>query len=70
MSKRNSDGDVLTNRLNLGLAKHQKLLASWMGSPSDTDPVTEGTKPPNDDEDLKVDYGHDRYTSYTPSMHL
>ncbi|KAF2268114.1 hypothetical protein CC78DRAFT_530492 [Lojkania enalia] len=34
MSKRNSESDVLVNRLNVGLAKHQKLLASWLGPKS------------------------------------
>ncbi|KAF2852150.1 hypothetical protein T440DRAFT_497730 [Plenodomus tracheiphilus IPT5] len=59
MSKRNSDGDVLTNKLNLGLAKQKSLLASWMG----TDPASDATNETEaqfNDEDLKQDYAHDR----------
>lgn len=60
MSKRNSDGDVLTNKLNLGLAKQKSLLASWMG----TEPVSTApneTEEQFNDDDLKQDYAHDRY---------
>ncbi|KAH9871722.1 hypothetical protein J1614_005978 [Plenodomus biglobosus] len=59
MSKRDSDGDVLINKLNLGLAKQKSLLASWMG----TEPVSNATNETEEqfnDEDLKQDYAHDR----------
>ena len=62
MSKRDSDGDVLTNRLALGLAKNQKLLASWMGEKSEpSSAVNDAAKPQEEDDDLKQDYAHDRY---------
>ncbi|KAH7139283.1 hypothetical protein B0J11DRAFT_501442 [Dendryphion nanum] len=32
MSKRNNDGDVLVNRLNIALAKHQKALTAMLGA--------------------------------------
>jgi hypothetical protein len=61
MSKKNSDGDVLANRLSLGLAKHQKLLASWMGSQPDTQLANDTSKNEDEDSELKQDfYGHDR----------
>ena len=62
MSKRNSDGDVLTNRLSLGLAKHQKLLNSWLGpSTSSSAPAESGSTPRDEqDEELEQDFGHDR----------
>jgi hypothetical protein len=61
MSKRNSDGDVLANKLSLGLANRQKLLAAMMGPPED-DPATQGTSKNEEDEDDLVDsgFGHDR----------
>lgn len=60
MAKRNSDGDVLANKLNLGLAKHKSLLASWMGSESET-AATNDTADHSQDDDLRQDYAHDRY---------
>jgi hypothetical protein len=61
MSKRNSDGDVLANRLSLGLAKNQKLLASWMGSEPHAQPADDASKTEDEDVDLKqILYGHDR----------
>lgn len=60
MSKRNSDGDVLTNRLNLGLAKNQKILASWMGVAPESTATTNDTVEQVEDDDLKQNYGHDR----------
>jgi hypothetical protein len=62
MSKRNSDGDVLSNRLSLGLAKNQKLLASWMGTHTNAQPATDTSKSEEEeDNDLKQEsFGHDR----------
>ncbi|KAF2712678.1 hypothetical protein K504DRAFT_401791 [Pleomassaria siparia CBS 279.74] len=39
MSKRNRDGDVLFNRVNVGMAKSQRLLASLMGSKPAPEPA-------------------------------
>lgn len=62
MSKRNIEGDVLANRLSLGLAKNQKLLASWMGTQPEAQPANDTTKIEEDDTELKQDFfGHDRY---------
>jgi hypothetical protein len=61
MSKNTNDGDVLANRLSLGLAKHQKLLASWMGSQPDVQPANDTSKIEEEDSELKQDFfGHDR----------
>jgi hypothetical protein len=61
MSKRNNDGDVLANRLSLGLAKNQKLLASWMGSQPEAQPANETSKIEDEDSELKQEFfGHDR----------
>jgi hypothetical protein len=61
MSKNTNDGDVLANRLSLGLAKHQKLLASWMGSQPDAQPANNTSKIEEEDSELKQDFfGHDR----------
>jgi hypothetical protein len=61
MSKRNSDGDVLANRLSLGLAKNQKLLASWMGSEPSAQSTEDTSKTEDEDVELKQNfYGHDR----------
>ncbi|ORY02947.1 hypothetical protein BCR34DRAFT_447855, partial [Clohesyomyces aquaticus] len=35
MAKRNSEGDVLFNRMSVGVAKGQRLLASWGGLPAE-----------------------------------
>lgn len=61
MSKRNSDGDVLANKLSLGLANRQKLLAAMMGPP-EGDRATQGTSNNEEEEDDLVDsgFGHDR----------
>jgi hypothetical protein len=62
MSKRNNEGDVLANRLSLGLAKHQKLLASWMGTQPDAQPANNDSKNEDEDNELKQNFfGHDRY---------
>lgn len=62
MSKRSSDGDVLSNRLSLGLAKRQKLLASLMGPPEDEPATNDTFKNENEDAELEeVNFGHDRY---------
>jgi hypothetical protein len=61
MSTKNNDGDVLANRLSLGLAKHQNLLASWMGSQPNAQPADDTSKNEEEDSELKQDfYGHDR----------
>ncbi|KAF2735072.1 hypothetical protein EJ04DRAFT_492382 [Polyplosphaeria fusca] len=61
MSKRNSDGDVLANRLNVGLAKSQRLLASWMGPKDDIEPQNEQAREIQDDDDLQEQsFGPDR----------
>jgi hypothetical protein len=61
MSKRSSDGDVLSNRLNLGFAKNQKLLASWMGTQVDAQETNDTSKNEEEDNELKQNnYGHDR----------
>lgn len=62
MAKRNNDGDVLTNRLNIGLAKHQSLLASWMGPAESTQNSTAPTsQDEKEDDDLNSNvFGHDR----------
>ncbi|KAF2133328.1 hypothetical protein P153DRAFT_274312, partial [Dothidotthia symphoricarpi CBS 119687] len=64
MAKRNSDGDVLTNRLSIGLAKHQSLLASWMG-PAESTPNSNTaaltSQDEKEDDDLNANvFGHDR----------
>jgi hypothetical protein len=62
MSKRDSEGDVLANRLSLGLAKNQKLLASWMGTQPDAQPTNDTLETEEEDNELKQDFfGHDRY---------
>jgi hypothetical protein len=61
MSKRSSDGDVLSNRLSLGLAKNQKLLASWVGTQTEPEPVKDKSQIEEEDNELKqTNYGHDR----------
>ncbi|KAH4350062.1 hypothetical protein HBI56_109420 [Parastagonospora nodorum] len=61
MSKRDNEGDVLANRLSLGLAKNQKLLASWMGTQPDAQPTNDIVKTEEEDHELKQDFfGHDR----------
>jgi len=69
MSKRNSDGDVLTNRLSLGLARHQRLLASWIGpaEPAATPPTPQGA---TDDDDVTANvFGHDRHVAPATLAH-
>jgi hypothetical protein len=62
MSKRSSDGDVLSNRLSLGFAKNQKLLASWVGAHTEPEPVKDKSQIEEEDNELKQNhYGHDRY---------
>jgi len=62
MSKRDNEGDVLANKLSLGLAKNQKLLASWMGTEPDAQPKKDEPKVEEEDNELKQDFfGHDRY---------
>ncbi|KAF1947724.1 hypothetical protein EJ02DRAFT_332514 [Clathrospora elynae] len=53
MSKRNIDGDVITNMLNLGSAKHGKMLASWLGPQPQPDTTSTTVEPQEQDEDLK-----------------
>ncbi|KAH7400598.1 hypothetical protein DE146DRAFT_611501 [Phaeosphaeria sp. MPI-PUGE-AT-0046c] len=61
MSKGNSDGDVLANKLSLGLANRQKLLASLMGPPADASAASETSKNEEEDAELEhINFGHDR----------
>jgi hypothetical protein len=62
MSKRNSEGDVIANRISLLEAKGQKLLASLYGSRPDWDTTDNAakTQDEDDDQDLKQNYAHDR----------
>ncbi|KAF2819075.1 hypothetical protein CC86DRAFT_450292 [Ophiobolus disseminans] len=61
MSKRSSEGDVLLNRVSLGIAKHQKLLASWMGTQTDAHTAGDIPNTEEDDDEFKQDlYGPDR----------
>lgn len=61
MSKRNSDGDVLANRLSLGMGSRQKLLASLMGPPAADPAANETLKIEEEDAELEdVNFGHDR----------
>ncbi|KAF1920714.1 hypothetical protein BDU57DRAFT_431377, partial [Ampelomyces quisqualis] len=53
MSKRNSDGDVLANRLSLGLAANQRLLASWMGTSTDQQTTNHTSNTQDEDAELK-----------------
>ncbi len=61
MSKRNSDGDVIANRLSLVEAKGQKFLASLLGPQTEPSQPSNGANPQDEDEDLKEVFGHDRY---------
>ena len=61
MSKRNSDGDVIANRLSLVEAKGQRLLATLFGSRPESTATSNGAKSLDADDDLKEDFGHDRY---------
>jgi len=57
MSKRNLDGDVLGNRVNLGLAKSQKLLASMLGPAPESHATTAAIpEVDEDDYDFKKDF--------------
>lgn len=60
MSTRNTDGDVIANRLNLVEAKGQNFLAVLFKSRPDEASTVSTTKPQDEDEDLKRDYGHDQ----------
>jgi hypothetical protein len=55
MSKRNSDGDVLFNRLAVGVAQDQSLLASLMGGGQEAEFQHEVHDVENDDDDLQFD---------------
>lgn len=58
MSKRNSDGDVLFNRLAVNLAKEESLLGSLLGS----NPISveeRDQREQEDDRDLDVDDADD-----------
>jgi len=52
MSKRNSDGDVLFNRLAVGVAQEQSLLASLMGGEKHVEPANETPDTATEDDDL------------------
>ncbi|KAF2191106.1 hypothetical protein K469DRAFT_558170 [Zopfia rhizophila CBS 207.26] len=55
MAKRNSDGDVLVNRVNVALAKSQRLLASMLGPKTEDELKTEKTKEEREKEDMEED---------------
>jgi hypothetical protein len=55
MSKRNSDGDVLGNQYNLGLAKKQNILASWMATQPEEPTTNDTPKTEEQDTGLKKD---------------
>ncbi|CAO2647954.1 Nn.00g088760.m01.CDS01 [Neocucurbitaria sp. VM-36] len=60
MSKGNSDGDVIANRMSLVEAKGQKFLASLLGPQTEPSQTSNGGKDQDEDEDLKSVFGHDR----------
>lgn len=55
MSKRNSDGDVLTNKVNLALAKHQKFLSTLLGPKTESDLQREKAAEQQEDKELVED---------------
>ena len=61
MSKRNVEGDVIANRLSLVEAKGQRLLASLFGPRPESTATSNGAKSADADEDLKEEFGHDRW---------
>jgi hypothetical protein len=61
MSKKNVDGDVLGNKWSLMAAKSQKILASMMGPEPVAAPAEGAPGAGEQDEDLNVNFGHDRY---------
>jgi hypothetical protein len=52
MSKRNSDGDVLYNRLAVGVAQDRSFLASLMGGDLEAESLDEVRDDENDDDNL------------------
>jgi hypothetical protein len=55
MSKRDSEGDILVNRLNVGLAKHKRLLASWTSYDTESEPGESELNKKDEEDDLKAD---------------
>ena len=52
MAKRNSDGDVLLNRLAVGVAQEQKFLAVFFGEEEQVEPRNEQPDAASENEDL------------------
>jgi hypothetical protein len=53
MSKSKIDGDVLVNRLSVGLANHKKLLASWTGLQTEAEPKNATPHEEQEEDDFK-----------------
>jgi hypothetical protein len=61
MSKRKIDGDVLVNRLSVGLANHRKLLASWTGLQTEAEPRNGAPQEEREEEEFKDEaLGHEQ----------
>ncbi|KAF2026148.1 hypothetical protein EK21DRAFT_92593 [Setomelanomma holmii] len=56
MSKRSSDGDVLTNRVNMALANSQRRLAAMLGPQDESHATTTASRQDDEDEDLRKEY--------------
>ena len=57
MTKGNSDGDVLVNRLNVALAKQRRLLNSMLGAEQEADLQDKKTAQQDEAEDAYRDPG-------------
>ena len=65
MSKRSSDGDVLTNKVNVGLAKGNRLLASMLGPKAELESVIGKLERGTEHGDLEEEvFGPDRCVLY------
>lgn len=65
MSKRKIDGDVLVNRLSVGLANHKKLLASWTGLQTEAEPHAGASREGGEEDDFKDEaLGHEQCVLY------
>jgi len=61
MSKRKTDGDVLVNRLSVGLANHKKLLASWTGLQTEAEPSNGASHEEREEDEFKDEaLGHEQ----------
>jgi hypothetical protein len=61
MAKRNSDGDVLANQVNVMLANQQRILAALLGSKSEDESKQEVVREEHQEDDLKDEaLGYDR----------